>query len=302
MLFSAGSLQRRQGDACVVKKKVGRGESSGGDEPHDREGVGAEDSASQQQQQSQETDLNGAQNSHVSNVNDSSEGGGGTVTNAGNSNSTGGGEGGDDGNSNKDLYDPFASTDSDTDSVSAKKAQEAENRRNAENRKLEQQRHQEEEEESDEFSDIEPPPPEKKPPEEDTRKEGTIAGTGVTGQEKYDPMDPTDDPSPAPTPPAFTPMDDDDRSQDTDLSAPPFSPPSPGLPLAKDSLPNDDDDDDEEPMGVDEEHPKDGAAVAKRPNRESSRESEDEDPGSSTPDAPQNFDPPSLSEIPLPEG
>ena len=298
MLFSAGSLQRKQGDACVVKKKVGRGESSGGDEPHDREGVGAEDAASQQQQQqqqqSQETDLNGAQNSHVSNVNDSSEGGGGTVTNAGNSNSTGEEEGG-------DLYDPFASTDSDTDNVSAKKALEAENRRNAENRKLEQQRHQEEEEESDEFSDIEPPPPEKKPAEEETRKERTAAPTGVTGQEKYDPMDPTDDPSPAPTPLAFTPMDDDDRSQDTDLSAPPFSPPSPGLSLAKDSLPNDDDD--EEPMEVDEAHPKGGAAVAKGPNKERSRESEDEDPEcSSTPDAPQNFDPPSLSEIPLPEG
>ena len=247
--------------------------------------------------QSQEID--GAQNSHVSNMNDSSEGGRGTATNSSNNNSTG--DGGGDGNSNKDLYDPIASTDSDTDSVSAKKAQEAENRRKAASQDAQKEQRklvQEEEEESDEFSDIEPPPPpplEKKSPEQLTGK-GTAATLGVTGQEKYDPMDPTDDVSPAPTPPAFTPMDDDDRSQDTDLSAPPFSPPSPGLPLAKDSIPNDDDDD-EEPMEVDEEHPKGGKKQDKK------RESEGENVESScTPDAPQNFDPPSLSEIPLPDG
>lgn len=178
----------------MVKKKIGWGESSGADDPHDREGLGSEDT--QQQHTQESTDSHGTQNSNVS-----SEGGtssadpssSGTGTGSMNNSNTAGGE-----NGTKELYDPFASTDSDTDSV--KKVKEAENFKywGKNNSSLRQHA----EEESDEFSDIEPPPPEQTSEEKSKTRDG---------QEKYDPLQPTDDPSPAPTPPPFTPVEEDDR-------------------------------------------------------------------------------------------
>ena len=186
----------------VKKKGGGHGESSGADEPHDREGVGAEDTTQSQQHSGETTTTgsHGAQNNNQPSSEggtNSTEGGMGTASSNSNNNNPGG-----EGNSTKDLYDPFACTDSDTDSV--KKGQGMDNSKHSATASSLAQKnmHQETEEESDEFSDIEPPPPVKE--SEGTSKAGDR-------QEKYDPLEPTDDPSPAPTPPPFTPMEEDDR-------------------------------------------------------------------------------------------
>lgn len=77
------------------------------------------------------------------------------------------------------------------------------------------------------------------------------------------------------------------RSQDTDLSAPPFSPPSPGE-MDEGSAANDEE---EQLMDVDEQDKDDVAEL---------NDEKDEDETSTT--AVQNFEPPPLAEIPLPEG
>lgn len=143
--------------------------------------------------------------------------------------------GGDGSRDKPELYDPFAATDSDTDSTSAKrdKMSKDKNDRSLKGSSHSQTKAQEEEE-SDEFSDLEPPPA--PPAALLPGVNGTVAAASVAssgGKEQYDPLDPTADDG-SPTAPAFTPVSqEEDDAQDTDISAPPFSPPSPGPVSAK---------------------------------------------------------------------